>query len=71
MKLTKAQITALEWLLFCAGPRKWYGTDCGDPSIAALDALWRKGLASKRGGGGAPIYYTLTDAGRIEIGKAA
>lgn len=65
-KLTKAQAEALEWL-WPTSRRQWLGRQyctISTPTIAALDALVRKGLAKKQGSAGWSIYFTMTDEGR-------
>lgn len=59
VKLTEPQRDALGWLHHDGSPHLWSGRDAGHPSIAALDALVRRGLARKRGGDGFPVYYAM------------
>jgi len=66
VKLSEAQEGALDWL-WRDSRRRWNGAPLDDPSIAALDALVRKGLAEKTGSSGFPIYYKMTDAGRAAL----
>jgi hypothetical protein len=60
VKLTAAMRDALGWLYPDGSYHLWSGRDAGHPSIAALDALVKRGIARKRGGDGFPVHYAIT-----------
>jgi len=70
MKLSKAQIRALDWFHSDGSARRWGGVpmqEFGHPSINTLRSLEKRGLARRERRPGE--YFAITDAGRSALSK--